>query len=150
MIDYYKPYSCDCSSWMEGSRWGALRLYMGRGKWFYMTHRQLREIIIPGKVLNLAAKLGFSREQFFDNRYWSANKASAGIPWERFIIQQLSTYSWTLFSREVRMRYGTRVFLAMTCGAKHWQLLRKWITATRTGKLDYDLLPTKVASEGEH
>jgi 6-pyruvoyltetrahydropterin/6-carboxytetrahydropterin synthase len=41
VVEGFKPFSCDCSSWMAGAMYGRVAIYIGLGRWITFTREEM-------------------------------------------------------------------------------------------------------------
>lgn len=109
MINAFKPYSVDCSSWTAPLRYGRLSIYMGGGSWSSnYSYKDFKDLNIDKKVLPIIKRNGYNLEQMSEEKYWRCNMKKI----EEFATLFLSIDSWYRYITDVRSHIGTRLFMA--------------------------------------
>jgi hypothetical protein len=112
-IKAFRPFSCDCSSFSSGVRYGNVQAYAGQGRWLNF---QLREVLetrahLRPEVRQILARYDVPVEHFLDERFWRNAKGS-GVGDGEAVVVKLPFRSWVSYVMEVRRLLGTRVFIA--------------------------------------
>lgn len=103
-IKFFKPYSCDSSTWSNGSRYGEAHLYCGNGEFLKLKRKHF--ITKPSdKIIKAIRSLGFNMEELKIKTAWqgSYNK-----------ISELTLASWVKMSLECEKHIKTKLFLAFS------------------------------------
>lgn len=102
-IKYFRPYSCDSSSWTRAQRYGLCDIYVGQGNYIQWTRKQA--INEPKPVIVEAIKrLGFELSDFQKEENWRKSTNIASI---------VSTRSWIKLMIDMDKNIKTKLFLAM-------------------------------------
>jgi hypothetical protein len=124
MLEAFRPYSCDCSSWVAGAMYGRLQIYLGSGSWLTCT----REEALAGRVHlreDVRRALHFYEIEigdFLDERHWHNGNRKAELKASECVITQLPARSWVRYVIDFRRRFGTRFFLACHGNQVPWLL----------------------------
>lgn len=102
----FRPYMCDSSSWESGARYGAISLYMGRGR-FKRFNRQGFAEKPDNAVLQRIRDLGVDPYSLAREQGWRGGRSPA---------RTLCARSGVALSVDVGRHLGTRMFLAVTTG----------------------------------
>jgi hypothetical protein len=105
LVAYYRPYSCDCSNWETGARYGSIPLYLGRGEIVMYTRRKAALVRPSARMWKAIQSCGFSPADLQKESAWRGGRS---------VIRKLGAASWVRYSLEAEERFGTRVFLAAT------------------------------------
>lgn len=127
-IKYLRPYSCDSSSWASGSRYGTLTLYMGQGSMKALPAEKYALRRPDPAVAARMLRYGIDPAELRDRKARSGMDAP---------LQRLCTASWAELSIDVRLRFGTRLFL-VAVGEDQVDLMlqgRERVLAARGGSL---------------
>lgn len=114
MVQAFKPYSCDCSNWASGHRWGELCIYLGNLQWSNRGNLAAGALKTPFSQQEVAffAEIGLSPADVRDTTRWRVKKGVCSLG--QMIPSCVTAYSWVKYAREVRETVGTRVFIAIT------------------------------------
>lgn len=106
-LKYFRPFSCDSSSYSCAASFGKISIYMGAGRITYKG-RQEFNALPPAQVRHAIEALGFDWREM-------AREAS----WRKLnLTYRLSVASWIKAGLEVEQHLGTKLFLAASA-AKH-------------------------------
>lgn len=112
-----RPYSCDASSWQKAKLYGSMDLYMGGGQFAGFDAKTLPSA--PRHVIDRVRHYGFEPATLWCKKTgWSGMKAPHIA---------LEAISWVDYARDVRARFGVRLFFVCV-GMDH---LRYLLAATR-------------------
>ena len=111
MVSALTPFSCDCSSWTAGVRYGRADFYLGRGKWKNVQRSGKSRVAYTTGMDKLIQQAGFTKKDFYDDKGW-ARSAGGQIYGTGFFLQMVLTTSWVNYIMEIRKKLGTRLFLA--------------------------------------
>lgn len=126
MLRAFHPYSCDCSSWSGGHRFGRLDIYLGDGRWVSASRQQCDRIRSNEEAIKEIAKAGFSVKDLFDNDCWH-RRLKKGIPYSRHLPLNIVTRSWAHYICEFQARFNVRIFLAHSLDMTA-SIVVKWVT----------------------
>ena len=105
-IDYikaYKPYMCDSSSWESGARYGALRLYLGKGKFATIQKKEFKNK--PNdQIINTIKRLGIDPYKMAKKESWHGGKSYS---------RNLCARSGVHMSVDIERHTKTKLFLAL-------------------------------------
>lgn len=104
MVQSLTPFSCDCSSFTQGVRYGNLSFYLGGGTWKLVSRGEKAKEVVTSKMNELLESAGYSEADFYNDECWTGNN----------IGLKVNALSWIRYILDVRKRFGTRVFLAST------------------------------------
>lgn len=102
-IKYFRPYSCDSSSWTRAQRYGLCDLYVGQGKYLSFTRRQAINKPKPN-IVDAITRLGFTINDFAKEENWRKS---------RNIAREVSARSWTKYMIDASKAINTQIFLAL-------------------------------------
>lgn len=103
-LKHYRPYMCDSAAWVNGSRFGGLRLYMGHGQMTVLLRTKFAEQIRDPRIEARIRHFGFEPMALRNYSAWG------GL---RSIGRQLSAVSALAFSLDVQRNLGTLLFNAI-------------------------------------
>lgn len=113
MIKIFKPYSCDCSSWSYGIRFGWLQTYRGFGKFGINQWKDFQEKGLDRIDMKAVRDAGFSSIDLQNKARWRHSKGHEGDTlFKHSVLMQVNILSWVRYIRDVRENLGTRLFLA--------------------------------------
>ena len=101
----YKPYSCDSSSWLQGSRYGSCALYGGRARFISVKKKDF-EGKPRQEVLDLVRRYGFSCRQIAQKSFWTGRRISLDSS------NILSAVGWVAYAADIERSLKTKVFEA--------------------------------------
>lgn len=112
-IKAFRPFSCDCSSFSSGVRYGNVQAYAGQGRWVNFTYSEViaSKLHLRSDVRQILARYEIPVEHFLDRRYWRNTKRDGIGPGEAVVVK-LPFRSWVSYVMEVRRLVGTRIFIA--------------------------------------
>ena len=113
-IKYFRPYSCDSSSWIRAMRYGIADVYMGQGNYVNWSRRQAKEKPSP-KILAALKNLGFELDHFKHEKNWSKGTNLA---------QEVSTRTWLIYQHDIKKHINVKLFLALG----DWQSVERLAT----------------------
>lgn len=96
----FRPYSCDSVTWVNGARYGELKLYAGHGR-FKILRRKDCVKRPPMEILRLIANMGFDPRGLQQEKEWKSYRLSTLI----------SAASWVAAMRDFEKHLGTHIFL---------------------------------------
>ena len=120
LVAYYRPYSCDCSNWETGARYGSISLYLGRGRTVMYTRKKAARMRPSVRMWRAIQAWGFSPADLQKESAWRGGRS---------IIRKLGAASWVRYSLEAEAQFGTRVFLAATTAMACELLLDAYLQA---------------------
>lgn len=103
-IKFYRPYMCDASSWESGSRFGQLKLYLGKGKFETITRKTFIKRPAPG-ICRAIKRMGFKVSDFSIESNWHGGKG---------LMRQLCIKNIMFTARDIEKFLGTKLFVATT------------------------------------
>lgn len=103
-IKVYRPFMCDSSSWESGSRFGGLKLYMGRGKFRSIKKPDFRQQP-PLEVTERIKCLGCDVHLLGQMEGWHGHPSEA---------RKLCARNGVALTVDVEKVTGTKMFLALT------------------------------------
>lgn len=102
-LKHYRPYMCDSSSWESGGRFGAIRLYMGGGK--YIACKKSDFVTRPNdQVLRRLRDFGFAPSDLASMSNWHGGES---------INRKVSAASALALSLDIQKNLGTLMFNAI-------------------------------------
>lgn len=107
-IKFYKPYMCDSSSWLTGSRYASFNLYCGNGKFEKINKRQwlTNRDYLNGNELTIKKVISNYGFNYFD-----LQKTNGWIGGNS-VIRNLCASSYIKLSDDIENQLNTRFFLA--------------------------------------
>ena len=107
-IKYYKPYMCDSSSWLTGSRYASFKLYLGHGKFAKLAKKFFIDTpnFINGeerRIFDRIAQLGFDKFELTKNTGWIGGKS---------LVRNLCAASYVCLSLDIEKNLKTYLFQA--------------------------------------
>jgi hypothetical protein len=139
MLQAFRPYSCDCSSWIGGAMYGRVAVYLGAGRWATFTRAEMlrTRAYLREDVRRAVHSYGFSVEQLLDERHWHNGNRKAELKAGECMITQLPARSWVRYVLDFRARFSTRFFLACHGNQVPW-LLEAFEHVTAPGRFSYE------------
>ena len=102
-IKYFKPYSCDSSSWEAGARFGLCPIYLGNGQ-FGKLERTDMVNKPPEKLLSRIAAMGLDPYGLRYEESWRGDYS---------LSRWIGCLSYVHFMKDVQRNCGTKFFLAL-------------------------------------
>ena len=103
-VKFYKPYSCDSSSWETGGRYGVFELYLGNGQ-FTRVNKKVVQKGLPLKVRDVIRSYGYTVNEFYKKENWVGGYSSSRC---------LGGASIVRYSLEIGEKYDVKHFMAAT------------------------------------
>jgi hypothetical protein len=103
-ILHYKPFSCDTSTWVNGTRFGRLILYTSMGMVRFERDAFLancNKLLIKTSISNL----GYSIHDLKMEKNWHGHTS---------ILQNINVDSYIMWSYQLRKRIGTTYYMAVS------------------------------------
>ena len=100
----YRPYMADSSTWLSGARFGAVKLYQGRGNEFLLSKSDFLTKV-PKSTLDVIASYGFDPLAFKLESSWRGGYS---------LNRTLCAYSIVRKSLDIEKHLGTKLFSAST------------------------------------
>lgn len=122
MLTALHPYSCDCSSWNAGFKYGKMDVYLGAGVWRSFSERDRHLIVADRKAFNFIGQMGYTVTDVLDKKKWH------GRPLTGSLLGEINIDSYIRYSLEIRRLFGTRLYLALNGDARDESYLVKSIT----------------------
>lgn len=97
-----RPYSCDSSNWLYGTRYANVGVYVGKGNVRWINNAKFKQRP-PDDVMTAIARLGF--DPYLLQRQTSWNGGNSLVHW-------ISAASWVALQLDVAKNVGTQFFLA--------------------------------------
>lgn len=116
MIAAFQPYSCDSASWMSAALYGQMTVYLGAGQWRSYQYKDAAKIVRDARVVTACKQLGYTIKDIQDPMCWRL-AGKHGFTEHKFMSFNVSAVSWMRYVRDIKERWGTRVFLATTMKA---------------------------------
>lgn len=116
-IKYFRPTTCDSSSWSRAQRYGLCDLYVGQGKYLSFTRRGALNKPKP-QIIEAIKRLGFTLQDFAKEENWRKS---------RNIAREASARSWTKYILDASKAINTEIFLALggaddlMLALEHWE-----------------------------
>lgn len=105
LVAYYRPYSCDCSNWETGARYGNIPLYLGKGRIVMYSRRTAAKTRPSAEMWKAIQDCGFNPADLQTESAWRGGRS---------MIRKLGAATWVRYSQEAEDRFDTLVFLAAT------------------------------------
>ncbi len=113
MLNTFRPYSCDSSSFSSARRWG--RLFFYRDKMTTPIDFNYKEFMTERKplwVYEIIEELGYSLADLQNSERWRGCR-------EKNISSILTCYSYLRYSLDIENNIGTKYFIALTDSTMH-------------------------------
>jgi hypothetical protein len=111
-IHYYKPYTCDSSSWSAAVRYAACKVYFKNGKWIQLGKKDF--ITRPSsEILQIITEYGFDPKRLANKGQWKNSGTG------KYALELLTCRSWSKYQIDLRNKLGVEFFLACTT---EWQI----------------------------
>lgn len=111
-LSYYRPYSCDSSSFARATRFGIIDVYMGLGRWRRYTRATL--LTAPdAETWRVFAEYGEDLDKLRHRSEWTNSGTG------KFTVERMSMKAYVRFSLDIEKQLGVRYFLALCCA---WQV----------------------------
>lgn len=139
LIEGFRPFSCDCSSWMAGAMYGRVAVYAGRGRWYTYTRDELlqKRGYLKSDLRRALSDYDVTLTEFLDERHWHNGNSANEIKARDCMITKLPARSWVRYVVDLRVRCGTRLFIACHDEQVDW-LLHAYELVARKGLLSAD------------
>jgi hypothetical protein len=140
-VKVHRPYSIDSSTWLNSHKYGAARVYLGRGKTTHMTRDMVKRGLKP-ELRDAIVALGFDPYALADPRSWevAANKQGTGL------VSRIDAASWCISAIDQQRAIGTRTFFVVV-DTQIERLLQGWATAlTLRNPLPAPVSPARIAA----
>lgn len=136
MIQAFRPFSCDCSSWMAGAMYGRVAIYTGRGQWFCNTREDVfkKRLYQNQNIRRALFEYDITVADYLDERQWHNGNSDNDIKARDCMITKLPARSWVRYVVELRQRFGVRLFIACHDEQVDW-LLNAYELVARKGLL---------------
>lgn len=137
MVQAFRPFSCDCSSWMSGAMYGRLAVYVGRGKWVNHTlseMRKTRAYNLP-ELRRALSEYDIPLADYMDERQWHNGNSACELKARDCVITKLPARSWVRYVLDLKQKFGTRLFIACHDEQVDW-LCDAFEMVARKGLLD--------------
>lgn len=115
MIGYFRPYSCDASSWESGGRYGSIAVYMGKGVFKSYTKKQAFETAPSSEMWKAIRSYGFNPRDLQIEENWRGGWSTS---------RTLGCQSWIRYAMDVEKHFNTKVFLASNTVQAHDMCLK--------------------------
>ena len=103
-LKYFKPYSCDSTTWINPSKYGQIALYMGNGNIKWMTRSKMIEKL-PHDIYDYIRSIGYDPKQLQYEASWRGKDA---------LSFDIGIATWILKMRDLEKRLDTKLFLAIS------------------------------------
>lgn len=113
-IKWHRPYSCDSSTWVNGTRYGAIHLWMGNGTFRIITKASAQKGLRP-EFLERIRALGVDPYGLMRLASWRGTDPAVNL------AHRINIRSWIAAATETQRAIGTRIFLA--CGSHDLSVL---------------------------
>lgn len=105
IVKYFKPYSCDSSTWEAGARYGRAQIYMGNGA--FKTVSRSDFLSANPKLIDKISRLKINYLEAKNKSGWKGGKS---------FLRKLGGASWVKFSLDCDKHLNVKLFLA--CASK--------------------------------
>lgn len=105
MVGYYKPFSCDASSWEGGGRYGQISVYMGKGVMKSYSKKDATKSAPTSEIWKVIRSYGFDPRELQIEKNWRGGWSTS---------RTLGCQSWTRYAIDVEKQFNTKLFLAVT------------------------------------
>lgn len=105
-VSYYRPYSCDSSSWSRGVRYALINLYCGGGKWRTLNKQNFAKRPEP-EIFKQFELYGEDIYRLAREEEWKNSGTG------KFALERICFKSWTRYQIEVGKILGTKFFVAV-------------------------------------
>lgn len=142
MIQGFRPYSVDSSSWSSSLRYGNAMIYLGSGRKLMVTTDEVRKGNLGDKQEQVFAQLrrfGIEPADFMDISRWTGIKFNN----KAYLA---SSMSWVAYVRELQQRFSTRYFIAIVVSVQVSALY--WVL-NRINKTKYPILKNLFTKGGK-
>ncbi len=109
----FRPYSCDSSNFTGAERYGNVRVYLGKGRWWNTQRTDAKKKDLPLDVAKILLRLGYSADDWRNDDLWRRN-AERDNKSMRFLTQQIVIDSFMRWVIELEEHCGVRAFQAAT------------------------------------
>lgn len=106
-IKHYRPYMCDASTWENGGKFGAVRLYMGNGRNVSVLKSKM-QTKPPEEIAHRIRELGFEPMLLRERANWHGGAS---------VARRLGAASALAFSIDMQRAIGTYLFNASATAA---------------------------------
>jgi hypothetical protein len=123
LVQHFKPYSIDSSSWSSGMRYVSLNLYAGSGKWISVNKKKLSGPNPDPLIFKTLNSYDVDYHDLGKSENWK--NSGKGL----YTIETLAYRSFVRYSLEVERAIGTKYFLAL-CGPEQVRLTHeayRWV-----------------------
>lgn len=116
IVRAFRPYSCDCSNFASGQRWGLIQIYAGSGIWHELRAKRVfpERLYMRPDIRRAVADYDVSMQWFADPNKWSSHSEVSGDHFRKAMVTILPVRSWVRYSLDFKQRFGVRIFLAST------------------------------------
>lgn len=124
-VKLHRPYSVDSSTWLNGRKYGSMRLYVGRGRTRQIT-RQTIARCLDTEVEHAIARLGYDPHQLRHRESWEYAKGKGTA-----LVSRINAASWALTAIEMERAIGTATFFVVADSVIE-SMLDGWEAALRS------------------
>lgn len=107
LVQHFKPYSIDSSSWSSSIRYAVLKLYAGGGRWVTINKKKLSAPTPDPMLFKILAQYDVDYHELAESKNWK--NSGRGL----YTIETLAYRSFVRYSLEVERAVGTKYFLAL-------------------------------------
>ena len=104
LVRYYRPYSCDSSSWESGGRYGVVQVYMGQGQFRSFTRKMASDGAPSADMWRVLESYGIDPYDLQHESNWRGG--------ENNLARRLGGQSWLRYVAEAEEITGSLIFLA--------------------------------------
>lgn len=124
-VKLHKPYSVDSSTWLNGRKYGSMRLYVGRGKTRQITRASITKRM-DAEVETAIANLGFDPHELQRPESWEYAKGKGNA-----LVSRINAASWALTAIDMERAIGTATFFVVADSVID-SIVDGWETALRS------------------
>jgi len=103
LMNHYKPFSVDVSTWYEARRFGRLKIWNGR-IFLLQNRRDFLKNRTP-TILKMIDKFGFNSYLLWQEKSWRGTRS---------LCHQISIVSWLRYMEDVKKLLGTQIYLVVS------------------------------------
>ena len=104
LIQTFRPFSVDSSSWRAGVRFGVIRYYIGNGSWVPTTYNNRGKLLKAPGFKQRLRQMGYGLHQFNDPGCWKQQGQSC-------LLLDIPSDSYVRYAKDLFARFGARYFL---------------------------------------
>lgn len=122
-LKFYKPYSCDCSSWSTGTRWGGLPIYLNCGRiTYWLSMRKKQRVHLSAERKAEFWNVFLKKLDFVDEREFHDYSIFDNEP----LLRKIGTHAFMKHSIDVERYLGTYFFNVVASPEDLEQTMQAW------------------------